>query len=63
VTGFPGPCCFVQEERHPDVRHLESPPDTKALSDQLSAMMPSLFEAADAIGTIHYSPANALTLY
>ena len=34
---------------------LKSPADAKALAEQLPPMMPGLFQAADAIGTIHYS--------
>jgi hypothetical protein len=34
---------------------LKRDTDTKALSDQLAPMLPALFKAADAIGTIHYS--------
>ena len=34
---------------------LKSPADAKALSDSLPPLMPSLFKAEDAIGTIHYS--------
>jgi hypothetical protein len=34
---------------------LKSPADAKVLPDQLSPMMPALFGAADAIGTIHAS--------
>jgi hypothetical protein len=34
---------------------LKAPADTKALSQQLTAVMPLLFQAADTIGTIHYS--------
>jgi len=33
---------------------LKASSDTKALTDQLSPMMPAIFAAADAIGTIHY---------
>jgi hypothetical protein len=34
---------------------LSAPANTQALSDQLSSMMPALFQAADTIGTVHYS--------
>jgi hypothetical protein len=34
---------------------LKSPTDAKALAEQLPPMMPRLFQAEDAIGTIHYS--------
>jgi hypothetical protein len=34
---------------------LKSPADAKALATELPPMMSKLFEAADAIGTIHYS--------
>jgi hypothetical protein len=34
---------------------LKSPLDSNVLGAQLSALMPALFEAEDAIGTIHYS--------
>jgi hypothetical protein len=34
---------------------LKSPADAKALSDGLPPIMPDLFKAEDAIGTIHYS--------
>src|SRR5580693_3051861 len=34
---------------------LKSPADAKALSDGLPSLMPALFHAEDAIGTIHYS--------
>jgi hypothetical protein len=34
---------------------LKSPRDAKAVADRLSPLMPALFEAEDAIGTIHYS--------
>src|SRR5882757_2368102 len=34
---------------------MKSPEDAKAATDQLPALMPQLFAAADAIGTIHYS--------
>ncbi len=34
---------------------LKSPADAKSLAEQLPSRMPALFQAADAIGTIHYS--------
>lgn len=34
---------------------LKTPEDAKALAEQLPPMMPGLFQAADTIGTIHYS--------
>src|SRR5271169_6280440 len=34
---------------------LKSPADAKAIAEQLPPLMPSLFKAEDAIGTIHYS--------
>jgi len=34
---------------------LKSPTDAKVLAEQLPPLMPGLFQAADAIGTIHYS--------
>ena len=34
---------------------LKSPADAKALAEQLLPLMPGLFQAAEAIGTIHYS--------
>jgi hypothetical protein len=40
---------------------LKTPSDTKALTDQLSPMMPALFEAEDAIGTVHYSRFTVLS--
>jgi hypothetical protein len=40
---------------------LQTPSDTKALTDQLSPMMPALFEAEDAIGTVHYSRFTVLS--
>jgi hypothetical protein len=35
---------------------LKSPADAKAVAEQLPPLMPGLFQAADTIGTIHYSP-------
>jgi hypothetical protein len=40
---------------------LRTPSDTTALTDRLSPMMPALFEAEDAIGTIHYSRFTVLS--
>lgn len=40
---------------------LNSPADAKALSEQLPALMPALFKAADVIGTIHYSRFTVLS--
>ena len=40
---------------------LNSPADAKALSEQLPPLMPALFKAADAIGTIHYSRFTVLS--
>src|SRR5258708_34389652 len=40
---------------------LKSPADAKALAEQLPPMMPTLFQAADAIGTIHYSRFTVLS--
>src|SRR5271165_5920552 len=34
---------------------LKSPADAKALAEELPPLMPKLFQAADTIGTIHYS--------
>ena len=34
---------------------LKSPVDAKALSEQLPPLMPAMFQAEDAIGTMHYS--------
>ncbi len=34
---------------------LKSPADAKAVADELPPLMPGLFQAEDAIGTIHYS--------
>ncbi len=34
---------------------IKSPADAKALAEQLPPMMPQLFQAQDAIGTVHYS--------
>jgi hypothetical protein len=40
---------------------LKTPSDIKALTDQLSPMMPALFGAEDAIGTVHYSRFTVLS--
>jgi hypothetical protein len=40
---------------------LKSPADAKALAEQLPPMMPRLFEAAETIGTIHYSRFTVLS--
>src|SRR6266478_3115077 len=40
---------------------LKSPADAKALAEQLPPMMPALFQAADTIGTIHYSRFTVLS--
>jgi hypothetical protein len=40
---------------------LKSPRDAKAVADQLPPLMPGLFQAADAIGTIHYSRFTVLS--
>ena len=40
---------------------LNSPADAKALSEQLPPLTPTLFKAADAIGTIHYSRFTVLS--
>ncbi len=40
---------------------LKSPADAKALAEQLPTLMPALFKAADAIGTIHYSRFTVLS--
>ncbi len=40
---------------------LKSPADAKALEELLPPMMPQLFQAADAIGTIHYSRFTVLS--
>jgi hypothetical protein len=34
---------------------LKSPADAKAVAEELPPLMPDLFQAADAIGTVHYS--------
>ncbi len=40
---------------------LKSPADAKSLAEELPTMMPALFKAADAIGTIHYSRFTVLS--
>ena len=40
---------------------LKSPADAKALAEQLPPLMPSLFQAADAIGRVHYSRFTVLS--
>jgi hypothetical protein len=40
---------------------LKTPSDTKTLTDQLSPLMPALFQAAETIGTIHYSRFTVLS--
>jgi hypothetical protein len=40
---------------------LKSSTDAKAIAEQLPPMMPALFQAADAIGTIHYSRFTVLS--
>src|SRR5271157_3341110 len=40
---------------------LKSPADAKALAEQLPPLMPSMFKAEDAIGTIHYSRFTVLS--
>jgi hypothetical protein len=40
---------------------LKSPGDAKALAEELPPMMPGLFQAADDIGTIHYSRFTVLS--
>jgi hypothetical protein len=40
---------------------LKTPADAKALADELPPLMPALFQAADAIGTIHYSRFTVLS--
>ncbi len=40
---------------------LKTPADAKALADQLPPLMPALFKAEDAIGTIHYSRFTVLS--
>lgn len=40
---------------------LKSPADAKAIAEELPPMMPGLFQAEDAIGTIHYSRLTVLS--
>jgi hypothetical protein len=40
---------------------LKSPADAKVLAEQLPPLMPQLFQAADTIGTIHYSGFTVLS--
>jgi len=40
---------------------LQSPADAKALAERLPPMAPQLFQAADTIGTIHYSRFTVLS--
>ncbi len=40
---------------------LKSPAEAKALAEQLPPLMPQLFQAADTIGTIHYSRFTVLS--
>jgi hypothetical protein len=40
---------------------LKSPADAKALPEELSPVLPALFQAQDAIGTIHYSRFTVLS--
>ena len=40
---------------------LKSSADAKAMAEQLPPLMPALFKAADAIGTIHYSRFTVLS--
>jgi hypothetical protein len=40
---------------------LKSPADAKALAEQLPPLMPTIFQAQDAIGTIHYSRFTVLS--
>src|SRR5271169_4588908 len=40
---------------------LKSPADAKALEEQLPPLMPGIFQAQDAIGTIHYSRFTVLS--
>jgi hypothetical protein len=40
---------------------LKSPADAKAVAEQLPQLMPSLFEAEDSIGTVHYSRFTVLS--
>jgi hypothetical protein len=40
---------------------LKSPADAKTLAEQLPPLMPALFQAADTIGTVHYSRFTVLS--
>lgn len=40
---------------------LKSPADAKAIAEELPPLMPGLFEAEDAVGTIHYSRFTVLS--
>jgi hypothetical protein len=40
---------------------LKSPADAKAIAEELPPLMPGLFEAEDAIGTVHYSRFTVLS--
>src|SRR5271155_2873287 len=40
---------------------LKAPADAKALADQLPPLMPAIFQAQDAIGTMHYSRFTVLS--
>src|SRR5271170_5035934 len=40
---------------------LKTPADAKALAEQLPPLMPGIFQAQDAIGTIHYSRFTVLS--
>src|SRR5260370_7488186 len=40
---------------------LKSPADATALSEQLPPLMPGLFQAQDAVGTMHYSRFTVLS--
>src|SRR5260370_42608727 len=40
---------------------LKAPADAKAIAEQLPSMMPTLFQAEDTIGTIHYSRFTVLS--
>ena len=40
---------------------LKAQADTQALTDELTALMAVLFEAADTIGTIHYARFTVLS--
>jgi hypothetical protein len=40
---------------------LKTPKDAKVLAEQLPPLMPQLFQAADGIGTIHYSRFTVLS--